>query len=879
MSLVLSTTASPHWASLIAYLSIYLGGLLAVTIAGWALYHAKPTPPKPKAHSPRYRINGITITSAETLDHTESSQPSHSQPQPSNDLKSNPSIAWSKYFLLLHEKAWIILSLFLHITIQAFNFAIMIEFISLAKYEQYSFDPSRISKANLTEIALISFASFILYRFGSAILIWKLSHSIRKSTFQIIDVTVLYQLLKGYKKHTRNNPGRIVQYISYLNAIFQSWAQAIVQLLFLMKTRIIGDIPSSASYSFIYIVLIAFILNIYCVVKAIYKKDFLLTSESYRETKTCQQIFVHVIFRVVDVSLRIIILAMLWLTLGFTGVMLIVCLEFFTIAYLARATQQMQRFQEMVAVVLHTAHFTNAVLENEREVTPDANSRPVTPVTIRMTNELQVQLNVDIETMAQQEEERKREHMRACECFKWRIVTNMVYIGLFTLLSQLNEFCLICPEYKHRNDVSIGQKWSLFLTIYCLLCVALYPFMYWLLKSSNRWHYIHDEGDVFGYLQRNDFESATEILEFGKTISAEEWIKWASQRDFSADNDPNGLIQFLYQQNVILNSIINKSQGGLNILHQICKNPELDNASATLQLLIRLGFDMAVKTEKAQDTPLHIACSHCNKSVMLALLNDTDNALFVQNKLNQTPLHSLMIGYDPKYEDNQISMTSLLFSKYDAERIVSDVDVHGQSPLHIACLNRSCPAEIVRLLLFNGAYASQRDNDDFYPKDHVEQWDYEERDDIDLVLKWLNKGQQKVNCNERTPLATDTSQKHNILSYVELSDERETKRIVYHEESDDEDENCIDPHDMVTPIDPSPRGMLDVESMVSLSHRMNKTHKVPSRDSEEGDGQNDDDGGEGHTGDYIIVFVVFFCVHRLLQFSKGFTFQFVEKKK
>ena len=101
----------------------------------------------------------------------------------------------------------------------------MVEFLSLVINEKYSFNPDLIDKTDLNEICVISLLSFILYRFGSAILIWRLSHSVRKSTFQIIDITILYQLLKGYKKKTRNNPGRIVQYINYLNAMFQSCAQ------------------------------------------------------------------------------------------------------------------------------------------------------------------------------------------------------------------------------------------------------------------------------------------------------------------------------------------------------------------------------------------------------------------------------------------------------------------------------------------------------------------------------------------------------------------------------------------------------------------------------------------------------------------------------
>ena len=127
--------------------------------------------------------------------------------------------------------------------------------------------------------------------------------------------------------------------MSHIN-INENIEKATVQLVFLMKTRIIGDSEATKQYQFIYIILFAFILNVYCVVKAIYEKDLLLTSEQYRKHKTIQQISTHVIFRFVDISLRIIILSMLWLTIGFGGVFVIVLCEFLILSYLAYYTKQ-----------------------------------------------------------------------------------------------------------------------------------------------------------------------------------------------------------------------------------------------------------------------------------------------------------------------------------------------------------------------------------------------------------------------------------------------------------------------------------------------------------------------------------------------------------
>ena len=93
-------------------------------------------------------------------------------------------------------------------------------------------------------------------------------------------------------------------------------------------------------FAFHYIIIIACFLNLYSVVHAIYNKDLLLTSESYREHKTCHQIFIHILFRFIDISLRITILSALWLIIGFGGLLFIVLLELFIISYLAYYTKQ-----------------------------------------------------------------------------------------------------------------------------------------------------------------------------------------------------------------------------------------------------------------------------------------------------------------------------------------------------------------------------------------------------------------------------------------------------------------------------------------------------------------------------------------------------------
>mmetsp|Transcript_21018 Transcript_21018/g.18530 ORF Transcript_21018/g.18530 Transcript_21018/m.18530 type:complete len:244 (+) Transcript_21018:638-1369(+) len=207
-----------------------------------------------------------------------------------------------------------------------------------------------------------------------------------------------------------------------------------------------------------------------------------------------------------------------------------------------------------------------------------------------------------------------------------------------------------------------------------------------------------------------------------------------------------------------------------------------------------------------------------------------------------------MTGYNKKYHKNQIEMTQMMFNKYNAEQVVLEFDIYGKSPLHIACVNKDCPKEIIKLLLENGAYPYQADNDDYYPKDYVSDWDDKERKDVNIVMKWLKEGLKgDQNGNERTPLKSKVPNRLNApkkSNYIELSeetgsggnqtpitvtthsnnhpiddgkeeeeDEDAEARRLYGDDSDDDiasdNDGGIDPTQMITPITPNPQTTLD----------------------------------------------------------------------
>ena len=228
----------------------------------------------------------------------------------------------------------------------------------------------------------------------------------------------------------------------------------------------------------------------------------------------------------------------------------------------------------------------------------------------------------------------------------------------------------------------------------------------------------------------------------------------------------------------------------------------------------------------------HVACQHCNKSVSLALVKNGNGSeeLFLKNELQKTPLHSLVVGYDKKYHSDQIEMAKLLFNEYNAEQMVLEVDIHGKSPLHIACFNKKCPKEIIKILLKNGAHSYQADDDDHHPEDYVGDWP-KKRKDAQIVLKWFNEGLNSniannirpsvkldtgddrtyVEVNEETRGGMSPSPKTAPPSEIKEENEEEEMRRLYgdgHETDDDDNEKEIEKkqQELITSVDPNEIG-------------------------------------------------------------------------
>merc|ERR1712154_517183 len=309
-------------------------------------------------------------------------------------------------------------------------------------------------------------------------------------------------------------------------------------------------------------------------------------------------------------------------------------------------------------------------------------------------------------------------------------------------------------------------------------------------------------------------------------------------------------LKFLFNQKVKIKDIINTSQGGLNVLHQICKNPELENAALTIKFLMKLGFDIHAKTTKTEDTPIHIACSHCNKSVMLALLDHDKNLIFAQNKTHRTPLHSLMVGYDKKYKSNQIAMTSVLFEQFNAEQVVKEVDIHGKSALHVACMGNFCPKEVIQILLEHGALTNMVDDDEYYPKDYVKERK-QPRNDTLIILKMLNHEnmQQKETKNmqnirtlskylelsENTATKTKTPQSPQTATKSKEDAEAQRQRI-YGDDSDEEEKNENgDKNILITPLDPNHATTLDQNEQNDALQIVEQQQNIQQNDEDDND--------------------------------------------
>ena len=149
-------------------------------------------------------------------------------------------------------------------------------------------------------LCIASGVAFSGYRFISSILVFSRSNSCTKSIYQLFDFLILFGMKMNYK-HDRNNLSKPQIWIHFLESLFNSFPQSLIQLYFIVQTGF------SLNNTLIIISVIFSVISLTSSMMMQHNKEF---NSSIFDAK------IGAIFRFYDIFYRLSVLSLIWIILG-----------------------------------------------------------------------------------------------------------------------------------------------------------------------------------------------------------------------------------------------------------------------------------------------------------------------------------------------------------------------------------------------------------------------------------------------------------------------------------------------------------------------------------------------------------------------------------
>ena len=212
----------------------------------------------------------------------------------------------------MKEKKAIIRPLFIHIVDQITDIGVIIQFFQIWQYGINCSD----SSINSFYIFIASSSSFILYRIISCILMFLRSKSKIKSIYQLFDLLIFYGLKMNYK-YERSNLSKPQIWLHFLESLFNSFPQSLIQLYFIVQTGFTLN-------------------NILIIISVIFSILSLTSSMMMQDNKEFDSnIFdpkLGSVFRFYDIFYRLSVLSLIWIILGDLTLFIVLFGEFVVLA-------------------------------------------------------------------------------------------------------------------------------------------------------------------------------------------------------------------------------------------------------------------------------------------------------------------------------------------------------------------------------------------------------------------------------------------------------------------------------------------------------------------------------------------------------------------
>eukprot|EP01084_Bolivina_argentea_P055346 101480_1 len=253
-----------------------------------------------------------------------------------DDTKKNHDVSdckgKSKYLLMsILNKKSMYLAILVHLFDTSTDIGVIFDWYELSKDEK----ENNIEGIDMKGLFWAGVCTLFFYRIISSIIIYNMTHSIKKTIFQFFDVELFETILINFKLK-RTNPCDPQIFIQKMEGVLESTPQSILQLIFIWK---IQKEPN-------YLVIISLIFSLISLSSRFSADDTKLFNQ--RDTKLYCYYAMRKLWRMLDVTSRIFILSTIWISVG--GYFLSIYL-FFEFVVLLIISWRLGKFEVLLGIV------------------------------------------------------------------------------------------------------------------------------------------------------------------------------------------------------------------------------------------------------------------------------------------------------------------------------------------------------------------------------------------------------------------------------------------------------------------------------------------------------------------------------------------------
>eukprot|EP01083_Nonionella_stella_P016456 45937_1 len=256
------------------------------------------------------------------------------------------------------KKRRIYLPLIPHFFDQATDFGVIIEYYSLRNNTELGI--------NARTLFILSICIIIMHRLISAGLVYNLTKNLKYCAYQVFDLLMVRCIYTNYELQS-TEPSNAQRYLQTIEAIFESAPQTLISAAFLIKASL-----SRSSF----IVILSLITSLWTLSARVSADDRVMMQEEWKylslSTKypflNPRYIVRVFLWRFLEISSRVVVLTLVWISLGGLSVFIVLGIETFFLLVLCYGLGTLDMMGNIIYLMAANANTTSKLWKDNREI-------------------------------------------------------------------------------------------------------------------------------------------------------------------------------------------------------------------------------------------------------------------------------------------------------------------------------------------------------------------------------------------------------------------------------------------------------------------------------------------------------------------------------